>query len=90
MYSQLVQFMLTSKGYDNNHSLNKPQTENEAGAWITSCPEEMVLRICGFLKKGQLRVEIGPWRQRVKFSTIELSFLLLRRWLSFSGLDRQR
>ena len=38
-------FTLTHKGYDNHHCHNKPQTGNEAGVWMTSCPEEMVLRI---------------------------------------------
>ena len=39
--SQLVQFALVRKGYDNHHCNNKPQTENEAGVRMTSCPEEM-------------------------------------------------
>ena len=39
--SQLVQFMFARKEYDNHHCHNKPQTGNEAGVWMTSCPEEM-------------------------------------------------
>ena len=38
---QLVQFTLVREGYDNHHCHNKLQTENEAGEWVTSCPEEM-------------------------------------------------
>ena len=80
VYSQLVQFTLTCKGYDNHHCHNKPPDRKWAGVWMTSCPEKMVLRIWGFLKKSQLRVEIGPWKQkvgflplghRVEFSTVE-------------------
>ena len=44
-----------------------PQTVNEAGVWMTSCPNAMVLRI---LKKGQLKVDIGPCRQTIDFSAI--------------------
>ena len=39
--SQLVQFTLVRKGYDNHHCHNKPQTGNRAGVWMTSCPEEV-------------------------------------------------
>ena len=39
--SQLVKFTLVRKGYDNQHCHNKPQTENGAGVWMTSCPDEM-------------------------------------------------
>ena len=39
--SQLVQFTLARKGYDNHHCHNKPQTGNGVGVWMTSCPEEM-------------------------------------------------
>ena len=49
-------------------------TGNEAGVWMTSYPEEMVLRIWGFWKR---EVEIGTWRQRV-------DFLPLRHRLEFS------
>ena len=42
-----------------------PQTGNGAGVWMTSCPEEMVLRIWGFWKEGvgfwQLRMWVGFW-----------------------------
>ena len=41
MCSQLVQFTLVRKGYDNPHCHNKPKTGNGAGVRGTSCPEEM-------------------------------------------------
>ena len=50
--------------------MTKPQTGNEARVWMTSCPEERVLRIWGFWKRGSwggtivARVEysaIGSW-----------------------------
>ena len=41
-------FTLARKRYDNHHCHNKPKTVNRAGVWMTSCPEEIALRICGF------------------------------------------
>ena len=67
VHSQLVQFMLVRKGFDNHHCHNKPPDRKWAGVWMISCPEEMVLRIWGFWKES---VEIGSWRQRVEFSTV--------------------
>ena len=58
-----------------------PQTRNGTEEWMTSCPEEMVLRMWGFWK----RVSWG-W-------TIESSSLGIGHWveeLSFSDLYRQR
>ena len=49
--SQLVQFMLMRKAYDNHHCHNKPQTGNEAGVWMTSCPEEMGWEFGRFWKR---------------------------------------
>ena len=43
--------MLVHKGYDNHNCHNKPQIGNEAGVWITLCPEAMVLRIWEFWKR---------------------------------------
>ena len=104
--SQLVQFTLACKGYDNHHCHNKPQTGNEAGVWMTSCPEEkdfswvltMVLRNWGptmvlrcwvltmalrswdptmvlrsWSPSMELKVDIGPWRQTVVFSTVAVA-----------------
>ena len=51
--SQLVQFTLMRKGYDNHHCHNKPQTENEAGVWMTSCPEELSREYWRFWKKSR-------------------------------------
>ena len=60
MCSQLVQFTLVRKGYDNHHCHNKPQTENGAEVWMTSCPPpKNELRIWKILKKIQLRSHHG-------------------------------
>ena len=59
MCSQLVQFTLALKRYDNHHRYNKPQTGNRAGMWMTSCPEEMVLGIWKSMKKIQLSSDHG-------------------------------
>ena len=69
-------FTLARKGYDNHHC-HKPQDGKWAGVWMTSCPEEMRLRIWGFWKEA---VEIEPWRQRVEF-------LPLRHWIEFSTVE---
>ena len=67
VYSQLEQFTLARKRYDNHHCHNKPPDRK----WDWSMDDVMPgrdgpenLRI---LKKSQLRVEIGPWRQKVEF-----------------------
>ena len=67
VHSQLVQFTLLPKGYDNHGCHNKPPDRK----WGWSVDDVMPgrdgpedLRI---LKKSQLRVEFGPWRQRVEF-----------------------
>ena len=81
--SQLVQFTLVRKGYDNHHCHNKPQTENEAGVWMTSCPEEMGWEFGRFWKRfswgprprcwevgvrpGSWNFENGPWKTIVEF-----------------------
>ena len=86
VHSLRCSFTFARKGYDNRHCQNKAQTGNEAGAWMTSCPEEMVLRI-------QLKVDIGPWRKIVESSAIggrELNFQPLRRRLSFPDIYRQK
>ena len=58
-----------------------PQTGNEARVCMTSCPEEMVLRICGF------------WKRVSWDNTMEAESWVLYRWdmyLGFSDLCRQR
>ena len=49
--SQLVQFTLAHKGYDNHHCHKKLQTGNEAGVWMTSCPEEIGWEFGRFWKR---------------------------------------
>ena len=51
------------------------QTGNGVGVWVTSCPEEMVLRIWAFEK---ILVEIRPLKG-------QLGFLTLRRTVGFFG-----
>ena len=45
-----VQFTLARRGYDNHNCPNKPQIGNEAGVWMTSCPEAMGWEF-GYFKK---------------------------------------
>ena len=75
--SHWVQFTLVRKGYDNHHCHNKPQTGNEAGVWMTSCPEEMVLRIWGFWKRVS-------WRLTLDYASRQLSFCLFGHRVEFS------
>ena len=70
--------------------LINPQTENWTGVCMMSCSEEMVLRIWGFWKKSQLRLDHGGRQLSFCHWGIELSFLSLQRWLSFLGLDWRR
>ena len=62
-----VQFTLVRKGYENHHCHNKPQTENGAGVWMTSCLEEIGWEFGRFWKRFSwvptmvLRVEFRPW-----------------------------
>ena len=69
----------------------KPQKGNAAGLWMTSCPEEMVLRIWGFWKRVSWRLTLDHGVKKLSFCHwgIELSFLPLRR-KSFSGHDWRR
>ena len=70
VHSQLVQFTLARKGYDNHHCHNKPLVRK----WGWSVDDIMTIRDgpenLRILKKSQLRVEIGPWRQTLEFSAI--------------------
>ena len=80
MYSQMVQFTLACKGYDNHHCHNKPPDRK----WGWSVDDIMPgidgpenLRILKSVS-WDLRFDIGPWwRQTVEF-------LPLRHWVEFS------
>ena len=52
-------FAFARKWYDNHNCHNKPQIENEAGVWMTSCPEAMVPRIWRFWKRVSLKLTVG-------------------------------
>ena len=66
-YSQLVQFTLARKGYDNHNCHNKPPDRKCGGEWMTLCTEEMVLRIWGFWKRVS-------WRFTLDHACRHLSF----------------
>ena len=51
MHSHLVQFRSCAKDMTITIVIMNLQTENGAGVWMTSCPEEMVLRIWGLWKR---------------------------------------
>ena len=58
--SQLVQFTLVCKGYDNHHYHNKPQSGNGSGVWMDDVmPKRDGLRIWKILKKVQLSSDHG-------------------------------
>ena len=79
MYSQLVQFTLVRKGYDNHHCHNK--TPDRKWGWSVDdvMPRRDDPENLWILKKSHLKVEIGAWRQRVKF-------LPLRHGVGFGSL----
>ena len=70
--SQLVLFTLVRKGYDNHHCHDKPQTENEAGVWMTSFPEEIGWEFGRFWKRFSWglamcwEVGVRPWCWKVE------------------------
>ena len=99
MCSRLVQFTLVRKGYDNNHCHNKPQTENEAGVWMTSCPEEMGWEFGRFWKRFSwgptmvlrswsptMQLRIWDWTMQANnwVSTIGAENWVLCHWVGFS------
>ena len=67
MYSQLAQFTLVRKGYNNCHCHNKPldgKSEWSVDDVMPGGDDPENLRI---LKKSLLKVEVGLWRQTVEF-----------------------
>ena len=64
-------FKLAPKEYDNHHCHNKPQTGNVVEVWMTSCPEETVLRIWRFWKRVSWRLTLDHGGRVVEFSAIE-------------------
>ena len=79
VYSQLVQFMIARKEYDNHHCHNNIEYDNHHcpdRKWDWSVYDVMPgrddlenLRI--LKKRVSWKVDLGPWRQRVEFSIIE-------------------
>ena len=61
VYSQLVQFTLASKGYDNHHCHNKPPDRK----WSWSVEDVMIWKRVGW------EVDIGPWSRVFGDSAIE-------------------
>ena len=69
----------------------KPPDRKWAGVWMTSCPEEMVLRLWGFRKDVSWILTIGRCSWIFDRWKREFSFLPLRHAVEFfSDLDRQR
>ena len=85
-------FTLVRKGYDNHRCHNKLPDRKWAEVCLTSCTEEMVLRIWRFWKRVSWRLTLDHGVEKLSFCHwgSELSFLLLRRRLSLSGLDLRR
>ena len=80
VYSQLVQFTLVRKGYDNHHWHNKSPDWKWGWSVDDVLPGKYGPVNLRILKKSHLRVENGSWRQiveflplthRVEFSTVE-------------------
>ena len=64
---------------------NKPPDKKWAGVWMTSCPEEMVLRIWGFWKDVSWILTIERCSWVFDHWRWDLSFLLLRHVVEFFG-----
>ena len=91
VWSQLVQFTLTCKGYDNHHCHNKPQTENEAGVWMTSCPKEIGREFENRPWCWEVKIRPCSWRLTLDHAGRQLSFYhwgienwVLCHWVDFS------
>ena len=70
MYSQLMQFTLVRKGYDNHHCYNKPPDRKRGWSVDDVMPARDGPENLRILKKSQLGVEIGPCRPRDEFSVV--------------------
>ena len=75
-YSHLVQFTLVRKGYDNHHYPNKPRDRKLGRSLDDVMPGRDGPENMRFLKKSQLKVDIGPCRQtdesRVGFGPMKI------------------
>ena len=75
VHSDLVQFYArVPRIWQSPFVIINPQTGNGAGVWMTSCPEEMVLRMWEFWKdvswafdRWKIELEIRPLRHAVEF-----------------------
>ena len=101
--SQLVQFTLVRKGYDNHHRHNKPKTGNWAGMWMASCPDEMGREFGSFWKRVSYELTLDnvgrqlgslPLRQTVEVEDLrldhagrQLSSLPLEQRMEFSAIE---
>ena len=85
VYSQLVQFTLVRKAYGNHHCHNKPPNRKWGWSVDDVMPGRDGLEILRILKKSQLRVEIGQWKQRVEFLPLRhrVEFLRLKDLVKF-------
>ena len=68
VYSQLVQFTLVRKGYDNHHCNNKPPDRKWGWSVDDIMPGRDGPENLRILKKRELRIETGPRRQRAELS----------------------
>ena len=58
-----ISFTLACKGYDNHHCHDKPQTGDEAGVWMMSCPEEMGWEFEDFERESwMLTLDHAGWK----------------------------
>ena len=86
-------FRLTRKGYDNLLCHDKPQSGNEAGVWMTSCPEEMSWELedfkntaVGILRLDHVGRQLGSLALR---QTVALRFEIGHKRLSFCHGGRE-
>ena len=83
VHSHWVQFYTrTQRIWQSPFVIINPQTGNGAGVWMTSCPEEMVLRIWGFWKEP---VEIRPLRWELGIRPLRVGFRPLKDVVGFFG-----
>ena len=91
VHSHLVQFYAHAQRIWQSPFLSiNPQTGNKAGVWMTSCPEEMVLRIWGFSKDVSWVFDRWGWSSVFYRWGMQLSFLNLdqQRWTEIVNIAR--
>ena len=87
VYSQLVQFTVVRKGYDNHHCHNKPPDRKWGWSVDDVIPGKDGPEKLRILKKSQLRLDNWVEKLRLDHKGRQLSFLPLEQRVVFSNVE---